>query len=120
MASAVGRPVTSGADELRVQLAHAIRAASGLGLSDVGGIMHDAQTSLGGDHVLAALARHAHGFAISVGSIDPAMTQEEARRAWDLRWAASARGSQPPGHWDEVERLSAEMATRRQDRGEKR
>lgn len=100
-------------DNLRIRLAHAIREASGLGLQDVQGIMTDAEENLGGDHVLASLVRHARGFAISVKSPDPSVTPAQARRDWDVRWARSAMPDIEPGRWEEVRRLSEEMAARR-------
>lgn len=105
--------------DLRVQLAHAIREASGLGMHDVRGIMDDAETALGGDHVLASLVRHAHGLAVSVRSPDPSVTPAQARREWDLRWARSAMHDLTPGIWSEVSRLSAEMAARQDTQEEK-
>ena len=96
----------------RVRLAHAIREASGLGLADVKAVMEDAERNLDGDYVLAALVRNAGGFAISVRSPNPSTTPAQARRDWDLRWARSAMLDLEPGRWDEVRRLSAEMAAR--------
>jgi hypothetical protein len=100
-------------NDLRIRLAHAIREASGLGLQDVRGIMDDAESFLDGDHVLASLVRHAHGFSVSVKSPDPSMSPAQARRDWDIRWARSAMSDLEPGRWDEVRRLSAEMKARR-------
>ena len=81
-------------------------------MSDVGGIMRDAEDNLGGDYVLAALVRHAHGFAITIKRLHPSMTAEETRREWDLQWARNARADVDAVLWREVEQLSREIASR--------
>ena len=97
--------------DLRSQIASAVREATGMGLHDVFAVMRDAEENFQGDYVLAALVRHAQGFAISIKSKDPSITAQQARRSWNISWAQNdlANGLRPG--WEELSRLNTQSAT---------
>lgn len=78
-----------------IDIIRAIRADVGISMMDAKAAMQKADERFGGDYLLAALMRHAHGFAINVRSRDPEVSPAAAREDWDLRHALTSRdGSQ--------------------------
>ena len=85
-----------------------MREASGFGMMDCKAALAEARTHHGGDLVVALLARHANQYAVNIRSRDPAVSDAEARRRWNLAHAIGSRADTVArgGAWAELDRLT--------------
>lgn len=87
-------------------IVRAIRAAGGMSMMQAKAAMQLADARFGGDYVLTALMHDAHGLAVNVGSRNPAVSDAEARMAWDVAMARSRRDAMTGDAWDALRRIS--------------
>lgn len=85
-----------------------MREAGGVSMPRAHEIAKDAAANLSSDFVLALLAADAHGLAVNIRSRDPAVTDQQARRGWDLQRAVSQRSERirSSDAWARLDRLS--------------
>lgn len=80
-----------------------------MGMMDCKAVPEVARRDLGGDLVLALLARDADGLAVNIRSRDPHVGDAEARRRWNEGRARGRRDEvvAQGGAWAELDQLSA-------------
>lgn len=78
---------------LTAPLVHLMREASGLGMMDCKAAAELAIAEYDADFVLALGIRNAASYAVRIGSRDPRISAQEARRRWNVAHALDARDS---------------------------